>query len=43
MRITKVCVSVRLCNDHKAQDIIAHIFRKIKDKLQKVLSFHRLL
>ena len=29
MRITKVHVSVLLRNDHKAQDIIAHIFRKI--------------
>ena len=39
MRITKVHVSVLLCNDHKAQDIIAHIFRKIQDKLQKYLVF----
>ena len=39
MRITKVRVSVLLHNDHKAQDIIAHIFRKIQDKLQKYLVF----
>ena len=39
MRITKVRVSVLLRNDHKAQDIIAHIFRKIQDKLQKYLVF----
>ena len=39
MRITKVHVSVLLRNDHKAQDIIAHIFRKIQDKLQKYLVF----
>ena len=39
MRITKVRVSVLLCNDQKVQDIIAHIFRKIKDKLQKYLVF----
>ena len=32
-------VSVLLRNDHKAQDIIAHIFRKIQDKLQKYLVF----
>ena len=37
MRITKVRVSVLLRNDHKAQDIIAHIFHKIQDKLQKYL------
>ena len=39
MRITKVRVSVLLHNDHKAQDIIAHIFHKIQDKLQKYLVF----
>ena len=39
MRITKVRVSVFLHNDHKVQDIIAHIFRKIQDKLQKYLVF----
>ena len=39
MRITKVHVSVLLRNDHKAQDIIAHIFCKIQDKLQKYLVF----
>ena len=39
MRITKVRVSVLLHNNHKAQDIIAHIFRKIQDKLQKYLVF----
>ena len=39
MRITKVRVSVLLCNDHKVQDIIAHIFHKIQDKLQKYLVF----
>ena len=39
MRITKVCVSVLLHNNHKAQDIIAHIFHKIEDKLQKYLVF----
>ena len=39
MRITKVRVSVLLRNDHKAQDIIAHIFRKIQDKLLKYLVF----
>ena len=39
MRITKFHVSVLLRNDHKAQDIIAHIFHKIQDKLQKYLVF----
>ena len=39
MRITKVCVSVLLRNDHKVQDIIAHIFHKIQEKLQKYLVF----
>ena len=39
MRITKVRVSVLLHNDHKAQDVIAHIFCKIQEKLQKYLVF----
>ena len=39
MRITKVRVNVLLRNDHKAQDIIAYIFCKIQDKLQKYLVF----
>ena len=43
MRITKVRVSVLLRNDHKVQDIIAHIFCKNSRQTTKVLSFHRLL
>ena len=39
MRIAKVRVNVLLHNDHKAQDIIADIFLKIQDKLQKYLVF----
>ena len=40
MRITKVHVSVLSHNDYKAQDIIAHIFRKIQRQTIKALSFH---
>ena len=41
MRITKVRVSVLLRNDHKAQDIIAHIFRKIQKYLVFIDFFNK--